>query len=100
MPKMNDEPNYKSLLSACHKRCAQRTLVAIEKNRSIFIKLRLHLSLLNYLLPTGWCETSIPPQDKCPVSMYPSIEEMILANTGKTLDDYLEDFASLCRCVW
>ncbi|KAM0715464.1 hypothetical protein Q7P37_008962 [Cladosporium fusiforme] len=90
--KKHEEPNYQALLSACHKRCAERTLVAMEKNGSIFIKLGQHLSSLNYLLPSEWCDTFIPLQDKCPVSGYSSIEEMVLADTGKSIDDYFEEF--------
>jgi aarF domain-containing kinase len=90
--KKHEDPNYQSLLSACHKRCAQRTLVAMEKNGSIFIKLGQHLSSLNYLLPVEWCETFIPLQDKCPVSGYSSIQAMVLEDTGKSLDDYFEEF--------
>lgn len=90
--KKHDDPNYQALLSACHKRCAERTLVAMEKNGSIFIKLGQHLSSLNYLLPSEWCDTFIPLQDKCPVSGYSSIEEMVLADTGKSIDDYFEEF--------
>ncbi|KAK4541243.1 hypothetical protein LTR36_008159 [Oleoguttula mirabilis] len=90
--KKGDDPNYKSLLSACHKRCAERTLEAMEKNGSIFIKLGQHLSSLNYLLPSEWCDTFIPLQDKCPVSSYASVEAMVKQDTGKTLEDYFSDF--------
>ena len=34
-----DKEQYDSLLKACHKRCAERTLDAMERNGSIFIKL-------------------------------------------------------------
>nr|OQO24476.1 hypothetical protein B0A51_07206 [Rachicladosporium sp. CCFEE 5018] len=90
--KRNTEPDYSVILSACHKRCAERTLVAMEKNGSIFIKLGQHLSSLNYLLPSEWCDTFIPLQDKCPVSAFSSIEAMVLKDTGKKLDDYFETF--------
>lgn len=90
--KKHEDPNYDALLKACHKRCAERTLSAMEKNGSIFIKLGQHLSSLNYLLPAEWCDTFIPLQDKCPVSGYSSIEEMVLQDTGKHLEDYFEEF--------
>lgn len=90
--KKEDAPNYQSLLAACHKRCAVRTLEAMEKNGSIFIKLGQHLSSLNYLLPNEWCDTFIPLQDKCPVSSFSSIEEMVKHDTGKRLDDYFSEF--------
>ncbi|KXL51561.1 MAG: hypothetical protein FE78DRAFT_65944 [Acidomyces sp. 'richmondensis'] len=90
--KKENDPNYQDLLAACHKRCALRTLEAMEKNGSIFIKLGQHLSSLNYLLPNEWCDTFIPLQDKCPVSSYSSIEEMVKHDTGKRLDDYFSEF--------
>jgi aarF domain-containing kinase len=64
----------------------------MEKNGSIFIKLGQHLSSLNYLLPNEWCDTFIPLQDKCPVSSYESIEEMVLKDTDKHLSEYFSEF--------
>ncbi|KAK4575390.1 hypothetical protein LTR86_001244 [Recurvomyces mirabilis] len=93
--KKDKDPDYRALLSACHQRCANRTLEAMEKNGSIFIKLGQHLSSLNYLLPNEWCDTFIPLQDKCPVSSYASIEKMVRHDTGKTLEDFFATFESL-----
>ncbi len=90
--KRSEEPNYEEVLSQCHKRCANRTLEAMEKNGSIFIKLGQHLSSLNYLLPNEWCDTFIPLQDKCPVSAFSAVDEMVKHDTGKTLDDYFSEF--------
>jgi aarF domain-containing kinase len=64
----------------------------MEKNGSIFIKLGQHLSSLTYLLPQEWCETFIPLQDKCPVSSYESIEELVKHDTGHSLDEYFSEF--------
>lgn len=88
----HEEPNYDALLAACHKRCAVRTLEAMEKNGSIFIKLGQHLSSLNYLLPSEWCDTFIPLQDKCPVSSFSSVDAMVRQDTGKGLDEYFSEF--------
>ncbi|PPJ60416.1 hypothetical protein CBER1_11486 [Cercospora berteroae] len=66
----------------------------MEQNGSIFIKLGQHLTSLNYLLPSEWCDTFIPLQDKCPVSSYGSIEEMVHHDTGKRLEDYFSEFAA------
>lgn len=90
--KKHEGPNYDALLAACHKRCAERTLEAMEKNGSIFIKLGQHLSSLNYLLPSEWCDTFIPLQDKCPVSSFSSVDAMVRHDTGKGLEDYFSDF--------
>ena len=47
---------------------------------------------MNYLLPIEWTETFIPLQDKCPVSSYESIEEMILKDTGNPIADLFDEF--------
>ncbi|KAF2035532.1 ABC1-domain-containing protein [Setomelanomma holmii] len=90
--KRDDDPDYEELLKACHLRCAKRTLRTLEKNGSIFIKLGQHLSSMNYLLPNEWCDTFIPLQDKCPVSSYESIQEMVLKDTGHDIFDFFSDF--------
>ena len=83
---------YDALLKACHKRCAERTLVVLEKNGSIFVKLGQHLSSMNYLLPNEWCDTFIPLQDQCPVSPMDSVKAMVLKDTGRPLEDFFSDF--------
>lgn len=89
----NDDPeHYSALLKACHKRCADRTFIVLEKNGSIFVKLGQHLSSLNYLLPSEWCDTFVPLQDQCPVSSFDSVAEMVLKDTGKPLSEYFSEF--------
>jgi aarF domain-containing kinase len=83
-----------AMLKACHKRCAERTLVVLEKNGSIFIKLGQHLSSMGYLLPLEWTTTFIPLQDKCPVSSFESVQAMFLADTGKQIDDVFSTFGT------
>lgn len=83
---------YNEALKACHTRSAQKTLKAMEKNGSIFIKLGQHLSSLTYLLPKEWCDAFIPLQDKCPVSSLDSIRDMILKDTGRSLEGYFSEF--------
>ena len=41
--KIEDDEESHALLKGCHKRCAVRTLRALEKNGGIFIKLGQHL---------------------------------------------------------
>ncbi|KAF2399191.1 ABC1-domain-containing protein [Trichodelitschia bisporula] len=88
----DDEAEYRAQLSACHKRCAERALVAMEKNGSIFIKLGQHLSSLTYLLPPEWCTTFIPLQDRCPMSSIPSIEKLFVDDTGFPLSHFFSTF--------
>ena len=87
----NDE-EWSAILKACHRRCAERTLEAMQKNGSIFIKLGQHLSSMNYLLPLEWTTTFIPLQDHCPVSSYESIEEMFIKDTGASIAEHFETF--------
>ncbi|KAH0563303.1 hypothetical protein GP486_002128 [Trichoglossum hirsutum] len=87
-----DSEEQSSLLRRCHKRCAERTLDVLERNGSIFIKLGQHLSSMNYLLPSEWCNTFIPLQDKCPVSSIESIEGLFLKDTGQPLSEFFSDF--------
>jgi aarF domain-containing kinase len=47
---------------------------------------------MNYLLPSEWCDTFIPLQDKCPISSYESIEDMVLKDTGSPLSEYFSEF--------
>ncbi|PHH62317.1 hypothetical protein CDD81_7237 [Ophiocordyceps australis] len=88
-----DHDEQAKMLSACHKRCAQRTLKVLEKNGGIFIKLGQHLSAMNYLLPSEWTTTFIPLQDQCPVSSFASIEAMFRKDTDEQLWDYFSDFS-------
>ncbi|OAP60848.1 hypothetical protein AYL99_05850 [Fonsecaea erecta] len=88
----DDPEEHNRSLKACHKRCADRTLKAMEANGSIFIKLGQHISSMGYLLPTEYTETFVPLQDKCPVSSYESIEEMYLKDTGHRIEDHFDDF--------
>ncbi|KAJ6169524.1 hypothetical protein N7497_002367 [Penicillium chrysogenum] len=83
-----------ALISACHKRCAERTLRVLEKNGSIFIKLGQHLSSMGYLLPIEWTSTFIPLQDKCPVSSIESIAELFRKDTGQDITELFASFES------
>lgn len=88
-----DAEEATAFLKACHKRCAQRTLTAMELNGSIFIKLGQHLSSMGYLLPYEWTDTFVPLQDKCPISSYESIENMYFRDTGRHILDDFEEFS-------
>ncbi|KAJ4333853.1 hypothetical protein N0V87_007329 [Didymella glomerata] len=90
--KRDAHADYEEQLKACHLRCAKRTLRTLERNGSIFIKLGQHLSSMNYLLPSEWCDTFVPLQDKCPISSFASIEDMVLKDTGRPLSAYFSSF--------
>ncbi|KAB8621936.1 hypothetical protein FH972_026045 [Carpinus fangiana] len=83
---------YTELLKACHQRCANRTLRAMEANGSIFIKLGQHLSSLNYMLPNEWCDTFIPLQDHCPVTPFEAVKIVVEKETGYPFDVVFKEF--------
>ncbi|KAI9850158.1 MAG: hypothetical protein M1838_006045 [Thelocarpon superellum] len=87
-----DEQARSTALKQCHQRCADRTLVVLEQNGSIFIKLGQHLSSMTYLLPLEWTSTFVPLQDKCPVSPFDSIKAMFEKDTGRPLSDLFVRF--------
>jgi predicted unusual protein kinase regulating ubiquinone biosynthesis (AarF/ABC1/UbiB family) len=91
----DDSEEYAEELKACHRRSADRTLKAMEKNGSIFVKLGQHLSSLTYLLPKEWCDAFVPLQDKCPVSSLDSIRDMVLKDTGRSLEGFFSEFEAL-----
>jgi len=64
----------------------------MEKNGSIFIKLGQHLTSLSYLLPSEWCDTFIPLQDKCPISSFESIKAMIEKDINAPFTDLFSSF--------
>lgn len=90
---IEDKDEQNRLLTACHQRCADRTLKTLEKNGSIFIKLGQHLSAMDYLLPLPWTRTFIPLQDRCPVSSYSSIETLFKLDTGEDITEYFSEFS-------
>ena len=93
LKEQHDDPQeQRKTLKACHTRCADRTLKAMEANGSIFIKLGQHISSMGYLLPQEWTETFVPLQDRCPVSSYKSIENMYLRDTGHRIDEQFDEF--------
>ncbi|KAJ8610319.1 hypothetical protein MRB53_038615 [Persea americana] len=81
-----------AMLKACHKRCAERTLVAMEKNGSVFIKLGQHLSSLTYLLPSEWCDTLHTSARQMPRLLIESIKAMVEQDTGVPFSSLFTDF--------
>ncbi|KAI5958674.1 hypothetical protein KGF57_002519 [Candida theae] len=79
-------------LSKTHKKAAEITLKALEKNGGIYIKLGQHITALTYLLPREWTDTMIPLQDKCPRSSMEEIEKLFETDLGVKLEDMFVDF--------
>ncbi|KAG5420176.1 hypothetical protein I9W82_002056 [Candida metapsilosis] len=79
-------------LTKTHKRAAEITLRALEKNGGIYIKLGQHITALTYLLPREWTDTMIPLQDKCPRSSMEEIEKLFETDLGVKLDEMFIEF--------
>ncbi|KAI3403339.2 hypothetical protein KGF56_003927 [Candida oxycetoniae] len=79
-------------LSKTHKKAAEITLKALEKNGGIYIKLGQHITALTYLLPREWTDTMIPLQDRCPRSSVEEIEKMFESDMGVKLQDIFIEF--------
>ncbi|CAN6605049.1 ABC1 family protein Mcp2p [Trichomonascus vanleenenianus] len=88
----SSQEEHDKALSACHKKCAEITRKALERNAGVFIKLGQHISALTYIFPDEWTSAMIPLQDKCPVSSIESIREMFLNDTGKPLEEFFDHF--------
>lgn len=87
-----DQHEYQLALSNCHKECAEIARKAMEKNAGVYIKLGQHLAALTYILPPEWTEAMIPLQDKCPRSSFESIQEMVLSDSGESIESMFSSF--------
>ncbi|ONH69690.1 ABC1 family protein MCP2 [Cyberlindnera fabianii] len=79
-------------MSKCHKKCAEITLKALEKNGGIYIKLGQHISAMTYLFPPEWTSTMRPLEDKCPESSFEEIDEMFKHDWGHSIDELFAEF--------
>ncbi|CDO96398.1 unnamed protein product [Kluyveromyces dobzhanskii CBS 2104] len=87
-----DDAEYQNALQRCHKRCANITLKALERNGGVFIKLGQHLGAMTYLLPSEWTDTMTPLQDKCPQSTMLAIDRMFQQDLKCSLDEMFSEF--------
>lgn len=78
--------------SEAHLQAAFITRKALESNAGIFIKIGQHIAALTYLFPPEWTETMIPLQDKCPVSSFESVCEMVRKDLGKEIGELFTEF--------
>lgn len=86
-----DHDEKGKLLSACHQRCAERTLSVLEKNGGIFIKLGQHLACLESSLVVADVTNNIlechelPSTARMDDDVYPATRQMprILVRIGR-----------------
>ncbi|KAG8963093.1 hypothetical protein FRC03_003458 [Tulasnella sp. 419] len=86
-----DDEAMLNAYSACHKRSAERLLIALQTNGGIFIKLGQHISSVN-LLPWEWTSTMRPLQDQCFPTPMEAIEAMYIADTGRSIEEQFSYF--------
>lgn len=87
----SDQERHESLTKT-HKRAAEITLHALEKNGGIYIKLGQHITALTYLLPREWTDTMIPLQDQCPRSSMEEIDKLFKSDLGVGMDELFIEF--------
>lgn len=83
---------YEEAKRACHKRCAERVLVAIQRLGGVYVKLGQHISVMQYLLPNEWCDTMRVLQDRCDATSPEDIRALFLSDYGVPVEDLFEEF--------
>ena len=77
----------------CHQRGADRLLELAFKNGGIYIKLGQHIACLDYLLPSEYVMTMRAHLlDRCPISPFSSVRQIILEDFGAPLEELFSDF--------
>ncbi|WVN87264.1 uncharacterized protein L203_102441 [Cryptococcus depauperatus CBS 7841] len=76
----------------CHKRSAERMLIALRKNSGIYVKLGQHVAAVQ-VLPKEWTETMRPLQDQCHPTPVEKTDAMLRDDLGLGINDLFADFA-------
>ena len=84
--------DYKRDLPNAHQKGAERLLELFKSNGGVYIKLGQHISSLVYLIPKEYLETLAPLQDECRPSSMQSVENCILNEFGKPIDQVFTEF--------
>lgn len=86
------EEAYEDAKRACHKRCADRVLTAIQRLGGVYVKLGQHISVMHYLLPNEWCQTMRVLQDRCDPTSPEDIQALFISDYGMSIEDLFEEF--------
>ncbi|KAG1504205.1 hypothetical protein G6F54_001168 [Rhizopus delemar] len=78
--------------SHCHQRSADRVLLAIQRLGGIYVKLGQHISVMQYILPSEWCQTMAILQDKCDSTPPEDIKALFMSDYGVPVEDIFEEF--------
>lgn len=87
-----DEAAYEEAKHACHQRCAERVLVAVQRLGGVYVKLGQHISVMQYLLPNEWCQTMRVLQDRCVPTSPEDIRALFISDYGLPVDEIFEEF--------
>ncbi|CAO0795144.1 unnamed protein product [Mucor circinelloides] len=87
-----DEAAYEEAKHACHQRCAERVLVAVQRLGGVYVKLGQHISVMQYLLPNEWCQTMRVLQDRCDPTSPQDIRDLFLSDFGLPVEQVFEEF--------
>jgi aarF domain-containing kinase len=87
-----DESTYEEAKRACHKRCAERVLVAIQRLGGVYVKLGQHISVMQYLLPNEWCDTMRVLQDRCDATSPEDVRALFMSDFGVPVENLFEEF--------
>jgi aarF domain-containing kinase len=81
----------RQLRKDCHRRSAERLLVALKTNSGIYVKLGQHVAAVQ-LLPKEWTSTMTPLQDQCIPTPLAEIDQMLRKDLGDGIDDLFLEF--------
>ncbi|KAI7901956.1 ABC1 family-domain-containing protein [Cokeromyces recurvatus] len=88
----SDEKCYRDAKRACHQRCAERVLAAIQRLGGVYVKLGQHISVMQYLLPNEWCQTMRVLQDRCDPTSPEDIRNLFIADLGLPIEEVFDEF--------
>lgn len=86
------EDAYEEAKKACHQRCAERALVAVQRLGGVYVKLGQHISVMQYILPNEWCQTMRVLQDRCDPTSSEDIRRLFITDYGLPVEDIFEEF--------
>lgn len=87
-----DEATFEEAKRACHQRCANRVLIAIQRLGGVYVKLGQHISVMQYLLPNEWCQTMRVLQDQCEPTLPEDIRALFISDYGLPIEEIFEEF--------
>lgn len=86
------DKEFEEAKKACHLRCANRVLAAVQKLGGVYVKLGQHISVMQYLLPEEWCQTMRVLQDRCDPTSPEEIRALFISDYGSPVEDIFEEF--------